>query len=164
LILVIDASALITLARIGRLNLLRGLAEQIYIPEAVYSEVVRRSGDRPGGREVTEASWIIRKSVLDQTTLARLRTELGRGEAEAIVLTGELRADFVVLDDAKARRLAETEGKKTIGLLGLLLRAKERGIVSDLKPIVDDMIKVGFFIDQGLYQAILRQSGEEPAS
>ena len=162
MILVLDASALITLARIGRLNLLRDLAENIYIPEAVYDEVVRSGRGRAGSSEVAHAQWISYHQVRDRDAVAGLRAQVGQGEAEAIALARELRADAVVLDDATARQLAETAGQKVLGLLGLLLNAKERGVVASLKPIVDDMVAAGFFIDEALYRSILRQAGEQP--
>jgi len=163
-IVVVDASALITLARIGRLNILREVADQVYIPEAVYGEVVGSGKDRPGSVEVAQASWISRRRVGDHATVARLREEIGRGEAEAIVLAREIGADFVILDDASARRIAEKEGDKVSGLLGFLIAAKERGVVQALKPILDEMIAIGFFVDDPLYESILRQAGEKQLS
>lgn len=164
MILVLDASAIITLARVGCLNLLRELAEKVYIPEAVYDEVVKSGYGRPGSLEVEQAAWISKQSVHDQSVVVRLEAELGRGEAEAIVLAGELEADFVILDDATARRIAEAEGRKVLGLLGLLIRAKELGIVPVLRPVLDQIVGAGFFIDDALYQSILRQAGEEQPS
>ena len=164
MILVLDASALITLSRVGCLNLLRQLAEKVYIPEAVYDEVVRSGYGRPGSLEVDQATWISKRSVRDQSVVDRLQPELGREEAEAIVLAGELEADFVILDDATARRIAEVEGLRVLGLLGLLIRAKELGIVPALKPLLDQIVGAGFFIDATFYQSILRQAGEEKPS
>ena len=91
MILVLDSSALITLARVGQLNLLHAIAETVLIPEAVYDEVVRTGHGRPGGAEVAQAQWIIRRQVNDRVAVDRLRLQLGRGEAEAIVLAQELR-------------------------------------------------------------------------
>lgn len=161
MILVVDASVLITLARIGRLHLLRDLAEELFIPEAVYDEAVGRGGGRPGSAEIAQATWLSRQQVRDQAAVARLRAELGQGESEAIVLAGEVGADFVILDDATARQIAETEGKKVVGLLGLLIRAKERALIGALKPVLDEMVTAGFFIDDALYRSLLRQWGEE---
>lgn len=164
MILVLDASALITLARIGHLDLLRQTGDEICIPQAVYDEVAGSAPDRPGSREVTQATWLRRENVRDREAVIRLRRRLGRGEAEAIVLAGELGADAVVLDDGTARHAAEQEGRTVVGLLGLLLYHKERGIIGALKPLLDEMIAAGFFIDDALYHHILRQAGEESPS
>lgn len=93
--------------------------------------------------------------------LRRLRDRLGEGESEVIVLARELSAALVILDDATARRLAETEGLRVVGLLGLLLHAKERRLIGPLRPIVDEMVAAGFFLDESTYRAILRRAGEE---
>lgn len=133
----------------------------MFIPEAVYDEVVGRGAGRSGSAEIAQAAWVSHQQVRDQAAVARLRAELGQGEAEAIVLAAELGADFVILDDATARQIAETEGRKVLGLLGLLIRAKESGIVEALKPILDEMVAAGFFIDDALYRSILRHCAEE---
>jgi predicted nucleic acid-binding protein len=130
LILVADASALITLARIGQLNLLRQVAGTTYIPQAVYDEVVTRGAGKPGTFEIAQAEWISRAIARDRTAVNRLRTRIGWGEAEAIVLARELGADAVILDDATARRVGEAEGQRVLGILGPLLEARSRGILS----------------------------------
>lgn len=160
--LVLDSSALITLARIGRLDLLRQLARAVHIPEAVYEEVVLAGQGRHGSVEVAQAQWISRHQVQDQAAVVPLRARVGKGEAEAIVLARELQADVLILDDATARRVAEAEGRTVVGLLGLLLHAKLRGLVGAVRPILDDMVAAGFFLDDSLYRSILGQAGEGP--
>lgn len=110
MILVVDASPLITLARIGSLELLHRLASQVVMPEAVYHECVTRAQGRPGSIELAQAGWVIRRQVKNKGKVMQLQARVGRGEAEAIVLAQEIHADAVVLDDATARRIAEGEG------------------------------------------------------
>lgn len=112
MIVVSDASALIALARIGRLDLLRQLAAQVRVPEAVYREVSEAGRSRPGSEAISGAAWIPRSAVSDRAAVARLRDRLGAGEAEVIVLARELPADLMILDDATARRVAEAPGLK----------------------------------------------------
>ena len=76
MIVVVDASVLITLARVGRLDLLRRIAGAVNVPDAVYHEVVEAGRDRPGSAEVAQAQWISRRAVRDQVTVARLRERL----------------------------------------------------------------------------------------
>jgi hypothetical protein len=160
-ILVLDASPLITLARIGSLGLLHQLADQIVIPDAVYVESVSQARGRPGSIEIAQADWIIRRQVENQARVMRLRTRVGLGEAEAIVLAQQIHAHAVVLDDATARQVAEQEGCPVVGLLGLLVDGKRRGLLSTVKPLLDAMREAGFFVGEELYTAILRQVGEE---
>ena len=161
MILVLDSSALITLTRIGNLELLQQLAETVHVPQPVYDEVVGAGVDKPGRRAVESAQWILRHQVQDRDTVVRLRERLGRGEAEAIVLAMELRADHVILDDATARRIAEAEGCRVLGLLGLLVHAKERGVIPAVRPVLDRILAAGFYIDDELYRSILKSSREE---
>jgi len=159
-ILVVDAGPLITLGRIGSLELLHRLAEQIFIPEAVYRECVTQAQDRPGSAEIAQAAWIMRLAVQNQTTVTRLRSRVGWGEAEAIVLAQQVHADAVVLDDATARYVAQQEGCVVVGLLGLLVDAKRRNLIPMVKPLLDRMRQANFFLTDALYAAILRQAEE----
>ncbi|MBX3331183.1 MAG: DUF3368 domain-containing protein [Nitrospira sp.] len=160
MILVLDASPLITLARIGSLELLHRLASQVLVPEAVYHECVTRAQGRPGGIELAQADWMIRKQVKNQAKVMQLQARVGRGEAEAIALAQEIHADAVVLDDATARQMAEGEGCRVVGLLGLLLEGKRRGLIPGVQPLLDHIRTAGFFVSEGLYTNILRQAGE----
>lgn len=161
MILVLDASPLITLARIGSLVLLHQLTNQIVIPDAVYAESVSRAQGRPGSLEIAQTDWLIRRTVENQGQVRLLHTRVGLGEAEAIVLTREIKADAVVLDDATARRLAEQEGCRVVGLLGLLVAGKQRGLLSAIKPLLDAMRNSGVFVGDELYTTILQQVAEE---
>jgi predicted nucleic acid-binding protein len=161
-ILVLDSSALITLARIGRLHILTHLAERVYIPDAVYQEIVVRGHGRPGSAAVREAEWIVRHHVTDRAAVDRMSAQLGRGEAEAIVLAQELNADALILDDSTARKTATGLGQRFIGLLGLLVFAKERRVIETIRPLMDDLLAAGFFVGLPLYHAVLRAAGEEP--
>lgn len=156
MILVLDASPLITLARIGSLGLLRQLADQTVIPDAVYAESVSQAPGRPGSLEIAQADWITRRTLENQALVQQLHTYVGLGEAEAIILAREIGADaIVVLDDATARRIAEQEGCRVVGLLGLLVVARQDGLLSAVKPILDAMRSSGFFVGDELYVRIL---------
>lgn len=162
MILVLDASPLITLARIGSLDVLRPLADQIVIPEAVYAECVSRAAGRPGSIEIAQADWITYRKVENRARVEQLHTQIGLGEAEAIILAQEIGTHAtVVLDDATARRLAEQEGCRVVGLLGLVVMAKQRGQASAVRPLLDAMRSSGFFIGDALYTTILRRVDEE---
>lgn len=157
---VLDSSALITLARIGRLELLRRIVDEIHVPNAVFEEVVQKGAGRPGSVEVAQARWIRRRDVRDVVSVERLSARVGRGEAEAIVLAKELGADVLVIDDAVARRLAEADGHYVVGLPGLLIYAKQQGLVTEIKSLLDEMLAAGFFLDNSRYQSLLREADE----
>ena len=160
MIVVVDSSALITLARIGRLELLRQTTDVVHIPEAVFEEVVQKGAGRPGSAELAQADWVRRRTVRDVASVDRLRARLGRGESEAIVLAKELGADFLVIDDAAARQVAEAAEQRVVGLPGWLIYLKQREVVAAVKPLLDEMLASGFYLDEQRYQSILRRAGE----
>jgi hypothetical protein len=87
--------------------------------------------------------------------------ELDDGEAEAIALAVESRADLILLDERKGRIVTSRLGLKFVGLLGVLIEAKHNGFVDSIKPIMDDLIKkAGFWISPQLYDHILQTTGE----
>jgi predicted nucleic acid-binding protein len=75
-------------------------------------------------------------------------------------LAKELVADLLVINDAAARRVAETEGQLVVGLLGLLIHAKTRGLVAEVKPLLDEMLASGFFLDESRCHSLLRRARE----
>jgi predicted nucleic acid-binding protein len=105
-IVIADSSCLIALSKIGELKLLEQLFSHVFIPQAVYKEVVIRGEGRPGSKEVSSAAWIKVQNISDKLAVDALRLQLGLGESEAIVLTVELKADFIILDDWRARQAA----------------------------------------------------------
>jgi predicted nucleic acid-binding protein len=79
---VVDSSALITFARIGRLELLRQITGDVHVPDAVFEEVVQKGAGRPGSTEIAQATRGLRRSIRDPTAVDHLRVRVGRGEAE----------------------------------------------------------------------------------
>jgi predicted nucleic acid-binding protein len=159
-IVVSNASPLIALAKIGRLDLLPELFESIIVPQAVYDEVVTSGAERPGVLEIRQASWIKTRSITDQSKVSYLLAELDRGEAEALVLAEEVSTNWVLLDETKARLVAELVGLHYIGTVGLLLLAKQLGKLAFLRPVLDELRANQFYISQKVYQAVLEEAGE----
>lgn len=157
---VCDASTLIALARIGQLDILAQIGEQVVIPTAVYDEVVVKGIGKPGSDEIRQASWIETRDVADREIVARFRMTLGAGESEAIALAKESAAELIVLDDQEARETAIAEGLDVVGLLAFLVLAKEEGIIHQVRPILDALRRQGFFISDDLYQHILQKANE----
>ncbi len=89
-----------------------------------------------------------------------LKTQMDEGEAEAIALALELENVLLILDDKKARRVAQQMGMKVIGTVGMLLRAKRQRVITEVKPLLLKLIEVDFRISQGIIQEALRLSAE----
>ena len=155
MIVVADASPLIALARIGRLELLRAMFGKLLLPEAVWHEVVAAGLDRAGARTVMQAHWIERRKVADAGMVGLLRRDLGAGESEAIVLAREAGANLVLIDERAGRTAAKRLGLPVTGLVGVLVEARERGLLPDAAAAVDDLHRMaGFWLSEELRQMV----------
>ena len=110
MIVVSDTSPILNLARIGRLELLPLLYHQVLIPPTVYAELTRSKVDLPPAIDLASAPWLIIAAAKDQNRVQELREELDPGEAEAIVLAIERRADLLLVDERRGRRTATAAG------------------------------------------------------
>ena len=144
-----DSSPLITLARIGCLDLLPRLYGSVCIPAEVYQEVVIDGAGLPGAAEVSRSEWIEVKSVQNAVHLAAAVVELGlgRGELSAVVLAKELSAGLVLMDEWKARRYAHAQGLQVAGCVGILEDLYEQRHVSDLREAYQQLLRQGTRID-----------------
>ena len=153
MIVVSNSSPLISLGAIGRLDLLHDLFDEISIPPAVLQEV--RSVD------ISPETWIVPREVDNPPLSQALESELDRGEAEAIALAIELRADLLLMDERRGRRLASRLGLKVLGVLGILVDAKRIGLIEKIEPVLVELRdKAGFRISTALYERALQEAGE----
>lgn len=155
---VVNTTPIIALASIRQLDLLQILYSEVVIPEAVRTEVLA-GGHRVGATELVERSWI-RTVVLSDPGRATLLSDLDRGEAEVIALAQELGADLVILDERLARRHAERLGLVLTGTLGVLLKAKARGLVPEVGPLIQQVRNAGIRLSDGLIRKVLDLAGE----
>lgn len=167
-----DSTPLIYLAKIGRLNLLRGVFEKIYIPEAVFNEAVTQ------GKELNMSDafiiekavgiWIIKEQVEPKVD-AEFRfldtnTKLGSGEKEALKLCKQLNAVYFIADDREARSVSRILNIKPIGTCGILVQTFRQASITEGEAlqILDDLVKVGFRISSAVYRRILDELGISP--
>lgn len=146
---VLDSSCLITLDAIGRLALLQHVFSDLVAPTAVAQEF---------GSAVP--SWLHVQSVQNRPLVNSLRLQLGAGESEAIALASELNAARLVLDEKKARRVAKQLGLPVAGTVAVAIRAKQMGLITTAREVLDEMKAVGFHMTDALYQEALRLSNE----
>ena len=156
-----NTTPLIGLASIDHFELLEQLFGELHIPEAVYRETVVRGREQGGARqEVSSADWIKRHQVVDRLAVDVLLDELDAGEAEAIVLARELNADWVLMDERKGRRKLTQLGIRKIGTLGILLRAKQSGLLTTIRPEIEKLRRQAFNISQAIVADILNEANE----
>jgi predicted nucleic acid-binding protein len=156
-----NSSPLILYARIGRLELLKALFDEILIPPAVWHEVVTGATGRIGEREVRQTEWIRRRPLLTGTIPTRF-ANLDLGEAEALALASSLDAVApVLLDDERARRVARDAGLFVIGSAGILGRAKEVGLIPSIRRPLADLQAAGLYLGKGPMQRLLEIADEQ---
>lgn len=162
MVVVSDTSPLSNLFKINRLALLREVFGKVVLPEAVFQELLELQKRGVDISEITQADWIEVVAVRDKTLANSYKQSiLDDGESEAIVLAKELSADYLIMDEALGRKIAEATGVKIIGLLGVLRDAKKLGLISEVRPIMDELRRVARFrISDSLYSLILTETGE----
>lgn len=144
---VVDSACLIGLERIGRLDLLPALLDPIFAPPAVNLEF----GSQP--------DWMNVQPPSDVGMVAALRLLVDPGESEAIVLAYE-KGLRIILDDRKAREVAQRLGVPVTGTVGLLLKAKQAGLISAVGPLLNALNAHQFRIGDALRNEALRLAGE----
>jgi predicted nucleic acid-binding protein len=159
---VADASPLISLDACKQLGLLRKLYARVVVPQAVEQELSfgGRTG-LPKGLTRAHRKWI---SVRKLRTLPppALVAALHLGEAEVIALALEVGSPLVLLDERAARAVARSRGLQVTGSLGVLLRAKKKGMLLAVKPSIDLMLSRGVLLGSVLIDSVLRVAGEAP--
>ena len=145
--IVSDSACLIGLERINHLDLLPALFEPVVIPPEV---------DKEFG---VKLPWLRIDAPSDMVLIAALRMLVDDGEAEAIALASQC-GWRVILDDRQARSVAKNIGVQIIGTVGVLVQAKQIGVISSLKPILIDLDAQGFYIGDALKEEALRLVGE----
>lgn len=160
MIVVSNTTPLIGLASIQRFNLLHQIFGKIYIAQAVYDEATVSGREVGGAKEVSVASWIETVNVKDRLAVEVLLDELDLGEAETIILAREMGAAWVLMDEKKGRRKLNQLGIQKIGTVGILLKAKEAGLIPTIRPDLEQLRRQSFSISQSVVDAVLRQANE----
>ena len=146
--IVSDSTCLIGLERINRLDIPPQLYNKFWIPAAVSAEIG------------FSLPWLEVRQVQNRTLVSSLRSQVGWGESEAIALALELEDVTILLDDKKARRLAEQFGLPITGTVGMLLKAKRQGVVEAISPILDALESVEFRVAPALRRRALELAEE----
>lgn len=161
MIVVSDTSALSNLAIVNHLWLLEAIYQTVIIPDVVASELAVASN--PTISAILKLGWIQTQSLSNSPLADQLQLERGldAGEANAIALALELQADDLLIDERLGRQEAARLGLSIIGILGILLVAKQKSLISQVQPVMDALInQAGFRVSPQLYQRVLALSQE----
>jgi hypothetical protein len=159
-IVVSDTTAITHLAKIGALTILQKLYFEILIPEAVLSELAQVKRTQPGALQVLNSSWIKVVKIKNQAVVNKLTRHLDLGESEAIALSIELQSDVLIIDERAGRAVAKKLGRNIIGMVGVLIEAKNKGYIQSIKPYMDKLRNTGFRMSEDLYQMALNTADE----
>ncbi|MBI4464634.1 MAG: DUF3368 domain-containing protein [Acidobacteria bacterium] len=163
MLVVSDTSPIANLALVHRLDLLHGQFERVWIPEAVRAELdhIPNPTTKASVEEASRDGWLLSRPIENPQLPAVLERELHRGEAEAIALSIEMKADLLLIDEKEGRVVARQAGLRVRGVLGVLLRAKANGKIPSIKAEIEALRnRAGFFIAPHLEVEILRSAGE----
>ena len=163
LVVVSNSSPIMNLAIIGQLHLIQELFGEIIIPKEVWAELIIEGKGKPGTNEIEKAKWIKVVKVKNDSLVKTLTKDLDVGESAAIALAIERKTNLLLLDETDARNLAEFYNLTKTGVLGILMRAKKRSLIKQIKPMLEKLrIQAHFWIKPDLYDAILSEMGKTP--
>lgn len=155
-----DTSPLVYLFRIGVLDWLPKLFSEVWVPSAVASELDEghRRGynvPRPG-----DCTWL---QIVDPRAIPSewLTLDLGPGELAAMALALENPTCIVLLDDARARQIAQAAGLNVWGTLKVLLEAKPQGLTERIEPLINRLVETGMWISDDIRERILALASEQ---
>ncbi len=159
MIVVADTTPLISLMKIGRLNLIEQLFGEVQIPAAVYSELISNANFKKEAQQIQNNSYIKRVIIEDKKSVDLLRraTGLDLGESEAIILSDYCQADLLLMDEMKGRQVANQMGLHLMGTLGMLRTAYEETLLSyeDIEEYIKILRANGRHISDRLFRQLL---------
>ena len=143
-----------------RLDILLTLYQDVWIPPIVLDEL---EANYPQFRNIisNQFPFLKERSPSDLALVTTLRQSLDPGESAAIALAIELHADILLMDEIDGRAIAKQRGLKTIGALGVLIQARQNGLIGPLRPLLDELEnQLKFFMSQTLKELVLKSVGE----
>ena len=158
MLIVSDTSCLTNLIQINQFYLLRAIYTQIIITPVVKKEL--QQFHLLSDTDIEALNLVIQAPV-NIVAVNQLMLQLDAGESESIVLAEELNADFLLVDERKATKIANDRGLTTIGLLGVILLAKQNNYIASAKLLLDDLrLKTTFHFSDSLYNKIIQLADE----
>jgi len=144
-----DASCLIVLSNIGEIDLLQKAYKKVETTSKVAVEFGEKLPD-----------WVKLTSPADKSRQQILELQIDEGEASVIALALENPGSTVILDDLKARKVAQRLGLKLTGTIGVIIKAKHRNIISSVKPYLKKIRQTDFHITDEVEKIALKEAGE----
>ena len=158
MIVIADSSALVAVSTYRGLDLLETLFGTVLVPTAVYDEVCAQGKPQA---DALKAYLVGKVQKIDMSRCKLQKTSgLGNGELEAMALYKATSANLMLVDDLRAKKSAYTNGLETMGSLGLLLLAKEEGLIADITSSVRLLQNSNAYLNPLLIEQVLQRAGE----
>ena len=157
-VVVADTGALISLGLVGQIDLIERVFGSFYLANAVWEELQKYENPE-FDRELLHH---VQKRVINIKSKNYLSVIMDYGESESVILYEELGADYLLIDDNNARKIAESLKVNCIGSIGLLVKAKQKGFINALKPVFEKWLDNERYFSLRLLNEILTQTSEEP--
>jgi predicted nucleic acid-binding protein len=152
-----NTTPIISLSSIGKIEILKDLFQEIIIPQAVYDEIKVKQAY---GYNEVDLSFITVQTIQNTEREKLLLEQLDTGEAQAIVLSKEINADNTIIDENTGYIMAKESGLNVIRTLSILLKAKEVEIITEVKPLLDEMTSKGRWYSNHVYYSFLKKANE----
>lgn len=161
MIVVADTSVILNLALVGCENLLNVIFHEVVVPPAVQAEFLRLSGSSGRCAGLVLPGWIRIQTPEVIPAMIAGDADLDPGESQALALAMEIHADGVLIDEVHGRTVAILLDLTPIGVLGILVRAKHKGILPAVSPVIEHlMAKARFHVSKDLILEVLRLADE----
>ena len=161
MIIVSDTSPVSNLLLIGRLELLRDLYQSVIVPKSVDEEIRLLNQFGKDISKYENADWINVLTPKDQAKTNFFKNILDPGEAEALAIALEVNCDLLLIDERIGTKVAHENGLKTLGLVGVLVKAKEEKLIPHIRPILEELrLTAGFWLADKFIDRVLSEVGE----
>lgn len=156
---VVNASPLIFLTEVGLLDVLRQPGVPVLVPQAVLDEIARLGPNDPAVLAVHQSTWI---QVVPTPTIPEVVVvwDLGDGESAVLAVSMQQPDSMAILDDQAARHCAQALGIPTQGTLGLVLVARQQGLIPLVGPVLTQLKQAGMYMSDQLEKQVLDAAGE----
>lgn len=157
--IITNTTPILSLLKINKLDLLKELYGKVTVPSAVYQEI-EKGKKKPYYQDLKQVAWIEIENIKNPDSRAFF-VDLDDGEAEVLILAKEQNADLVVMDEIMGREYAKQLGFNLTGTLGILLKAKDKGLINSLREILTELIEKGTWLNPKLISKVIKLSNEK---
>lgn len=154
-----NTTPIISLLKIDKLEVLKDLYGEVFVPHEVFNEI-EAGKNKEYYTDLSKIDWIKVVKIKDEKSLSYF-LDLDKGEAETIILATELGADLTILDETLGRYHAKHAKLKITGTLGILLKAKKSGYITELKSLLDELKEKGIWLNKSLIDKMLILANEK---